>query len=80
VRPHAVEVARRPIGDGAVSARVQRVHVAGPTVKVDLVTERGDLVQAEISQEQQRRLALAREDTVYVRPNESRVFSEDYSI
>jgi len=80
VRPHAVEITRRPIGDGAVSARVQRVHVAGPTVKVELVTEFGDLVQAEISQEQQRRLALTREDAVYVRPNESRVFSEDYSI
>ncbi len=35
VRPHAVDISRRPIGDNAVSARVQRVHVAGPTVKVE---------------------------------------------
>jgi len=80
VRPHCVDITRQPGGAGTLAARVQRVHVAGPTVKVELVTDSGDLVQAEISQQQQRHLVLAREDQVYVRPVESRAFDEDYSI
>jgi len=80
VRPHCVDITRQPGGAGTMSARVQRVHVAGPTVKVELVTDIGDLVQAEISQQQQRHLVLAREDQVFVRPVESRAFDEDYSI
>jgi sulfate/thiosulfate transport system ATP-binding protein len=80
VRPHCVDITRHPGGAGTLAARVQRVHVAGPTVKVELVTDLGDLVQAEISQQQQRRLVLSREDRVYVRPMESRAFAEDYSI
>ena len=80
VRPHTRRHRASPGGAGTVSARVQRVHGAGPTVKIELVTDLGDLVQAEISQEQQRRLVLSREDRVYVRPMESRAFGEDYSI
>ena len=80
VRPHCVDITRQPGGAGTLAARVQRVHGAGPTVKVELVTDLGDLVQAEISQEQQRRLVLSREDRVYVRPMESRAFAEDYAI
>jgi sulfate transport system ATP-binding protein len=80
VRPHAVDIARRPNGPSTLRARVQRVHVAGPTVKVELLTEHGGPVQAEISQEQQRRLALARDEEVWVRARESRTFTEDYSI
>ena len=49
-------------------------------MKVELVTDLGDLVQAEISQEQHRRLVLSRDDRVFVRPMESRAFAEDYSI
>ena len=82
VRPHSVEIGRVANGEDSRRARVQRVHVAGPTVKVELMTEQGNVVQADISQEQQRNLVLARGDEVWVRPKESRHFSsvEDYSI
>jgi sulfate transport system ATP-binding protein len=82
VRPHSVEIGRVSNGDASRRARVQRVHVAGPTVKVELTTDLGERVQADISQEQQRHLVLARGDEVWVRPKESRLFDtvEDYSI
>jgi sulfate transport system ATP-binding protein len=80
VRPHLLEIHRGPASTGDIRARVQRVHAAGPTVKVELRTERGELVQAEISQERHRSLALSRDDEVHVRPTQPRVFSDDYSI
>jgi sulfate transport system ATP-binding protein len=82
VRPNSVDLARAANGPDSRRARVQRVHVAGPTVKVELMTESGDLVQADIAQEEQRRLVLARGDEVWVRPKEARSFDsvEDYSI
>jgi sulfate transport system ATP-binding protein len=80
VRPHMLEVHRGPAGPGDILARVQRVHSAGPTVKVELRTERGELVQAEISQDRHRILGLVRDDEVQVRPTQAHVFPDDYSI
>ena len=80
VRPHLLEIHRGPGRPGDIPARVQRVHVAGPTVKVELRGENGELVHAEISQERQLALELVRDDPVYVRPTQPRVFSDDYSI
>ena len=80
VRPHLLEINRRPFADGNIRARVQRIHAAGPSVKVELSTERGEIVQAEISQDRHRSLALTRDDEVYLRPAQRRVFEDDYSI
>ncbi|HTY17901.1 MAG TPA: sulfate ABC transporter ATP-binding protein [Myxococcota bacterium] len=80
VRPHLLEVHRGPAGAGDIRARVLRIHAAGPTVKVELRTERGELVHAEISQHRHGALGLLRDDDVYVRPTHPHVFSDDYSI
>ena len=81
VRPHLLSVSRQPSADG-VRARVERVHAAGPTVKVELRTEAGELLQAELPQEHHRVLGLGREEEVWVSPRQSRTFeaAEDYSI
>jgi sulfate transport system ATP-binding protein len=82
VRPHLLEVSREPSARG-VRASVQRVHAAGPSVKVELVTENGELVHAEIPQEQHRRLGLSRQEEVWVSPRHTRTFgapAEDYAI
>jgi sulfate transport system ATP-binding protein len=81
VRPHMIDVSRQPSARG-VRARVERVHAAGPTVKVELVTDAGERLQAEIPQDHQRSLALARQEEVWVSPRQSRTFAaaEDYSI
>ncbi len=79
VRPHLLEIERAG-GDGALRATVQRVHAAGPSVKVELVTQGGELLQAELSQERYKRLELERGQEVFVRPRSPRVFVEDYTI
>jgi sulfate transport system ATP-binding protein len=61
-------------------ARVERIHAAGPTVKLELATESGGLAQAELSQEQFEALRLVRGEEVFVRPREKRVYVEDYTI
>jgi sulfate transport system ATP-binding protein len=82
VRPHLLEVERRSNGDvdGELRARVEHIHAAGPTVKLDLVTDAGDSVQAELTQERYRGLGLARGTVVFVKPRQKRVFVNDFSI
>jgi sulfate transport system ATP-binding protein len=80
VRPHLLEIRRARTRPEDLRARIERVHAAGPTVKVELVTEGGGAVQAEISQEQLADLKLEKGEQVWVRPRQKRVFAEDYSI
>jgi sulfate transport system ATP-binding protein len=79
VRPHLLEIHRDRSRPDDLRARVERIHAAGPTVKVELVTDSGR-AQAEISQEHYERLGLQRGEEVYVRPRQRRVFAEDYTI
>jgi sulfate transport system ATP-binding protein len=81
VRPHLLEVTREPSERG-VGATVERVHAAGPMVKVELVTEAGETIHAEIPQLEQQHLALGRAERVWVSPRQTRRFEpvEDYSI
>jgi sulfate transport system ATP-binding protein len=76
VRPHLLEIDRDASGAAALPARVERVFAAGPTVKVELLAERGGTLQAELTQERQRALALVPGDRVFVRPREQRVFGD----
>jgi sulfate transport system ATP-binding protein len=80
VRPHLLEVRRERSRPEDLRARVERIHAAGPTVKVELVTDGGGSAHAEISQEHYEALGLARGDEVWVRPRQTRVFAEDYTI
>jgi sulfate transport system ATP-binding protein len=84
VRPHLLEVERRanggPGGEGELAARVERVHAAGPTVKLELLTDAGESVQAELSQERFRSLGLSKGTRVFVRSKQKRVFVNDFSI
>ena len=66
--------------DGELRARVERIHAAGPSVKIELVTDAGDRVQAALTQERFRSLALAKGDVVFVKPKQQRVFVNDFSI
>jgi len=80
VRPHLLEVNRRRTRADDMRARVERIHAAGPTVKLELATDGGGLAQAELSQEQFEALRLVRGEEVFVRPREKRVYVEDYTI
>jgi sulfate transport system ATP-binding protein len=80
VRPHLLEVDRQPWPGEAIRAWVERVRAAGPTAKVELVTDAGERVQAELSQERHRALRLQPGEAVFVRPRDKRIFAEDYAI
>ena len=57
-------------------AKVTHINVAGPLVKVDLMTDWGAPVHVEISHGKYLSLKLKREDEVFVRPRERSVFVE----
>jgi sulfate/thiosulfate transport system ATP-binding protein len=81
VRPHDLEVLRSPNGHPTLKAQVRQVLPAGPFVRLKLEREdTGDSMEAEITRDQFRELALQPGDQVHVRPKKFRVFLEDYSI
>jgi sulfate transport system ATP-binding protein len=83
VRPHEIELMRVGDADAAQGtvARVQWVHRAGSTVKVELEVEgTGQLVVAEVNREKWAGLEFQRGDRVLVVARDSRVFSGDWEI
>jgi sulfate/thiosulfate transport system ATP-binding protein len=78
VRPHLLEIDRQPDGGSDhFRARIKHINSAGPFVKVEAVTEWGDPVHIEISQERFRSLELRKDEAVFVIPKDVRVFQAD---
>jgi sulfate transport system ATP-binding protein len=77
VRPHDFDVETQGHGEPSFRAVVKRVHSAGPNVRLDLVAESGEHLQAELPQERFRALGIAAESQVFVTPREVKVFSND---
>jgi sulfate/thiosulfate transport system ATP-binding protein len=78
VRPHQLEIRRTSSGTASFKAKVTYINPAGSVVKVDLVTDSGHIVQAEMPQEEFAVLLLNKHEEVYVMPKKF-VYS-DYSI
>jgi sulfate transport system ATP-binding protein len=76
VRPHLLEIEHQRNGGDNFRAKVAHINAAGPLVKVDLITEWGAPVHVEISHGRYSSLGLKKEDEVFVRPKERRVFVE----
>ncbi len=76
VRPHHFDIDRKPNGRGHFRARVVHVNPAGPQVKVELLTEWGEMAHVELPEERYRTLGLGKGDEVYVSLKEERVFVE----
>ena len=74
VRPHLLEIEHQRNGGDNFQAKVTHINAAGPLVKVDLMTDWGAPVHVELSHGRYSSLGLKREDEVYVRPKERRVF------
>jgi sulfate transport system ATP-binding protein len=73
-RPHEIEIERQPGGHPAVGARVRRILPIGPLVRVELDRPGRDAIEAELTQERSRALALRVGDFVFVRPRTLRVY------
>lgn len=80
VRPFDLEILVQADGKPAVPATVQRVQLAGSTVKAELQDDSGQLIQAELTHDRYRRDSFKVGQRVFVRPREIRTFNEDYSI
>ena len=82
VRPHLLEIESSPgsADAGEIRARVERIFAAGPSVKIELVTDAGERVQAALTQERFRSLAIAKGAVVFVKPRQKRIFVNDFSI
>ena len=76
VRPHLLDIDHQPHGPQSFRAKVTYINPAGPTVKIELLSEWGDTVQVNMSQERYRELRLERGSEVYVIAREMRVFPE----
>jgi sulfate transport system ATP-binding protein len=74
VRPHLLDIERRPNGGDHFRAKIKHINSAGPLVKVEAVTEWGALVHVEMSQDRFRNLHLLKDEAVFVIPKDVKVF------
>ncbi len=79
IRPHLLDVGREA-QKNSFKAKVRTINAAGATVRIDLMSEWGDQVSAEIPHELYKSLNLKREEEVFVTPKQFQVFSEEYTI
>ncbi|MEI7999411.1 MAG: sulfate ABC transporter ATP-binding protein [Candidatus Omnitrophota bacterium] len=66
VRPHQFEITKTPKDGSSLKAKVDYVNPAGSVVKVDLISDDGSPIQAEITQEEFNSLKLKKNDLAYV--------------
>jgi sulfate transport system ATP-binding protein len=79
IRPFDIQVSRQG-GNDALSATIRRIQSAGPLVKLELVSDTGDSVLAELSHDEFRGLGVGHGERVFVSLRQARVFVEDYAI
>jgi sulfate/thiosulfate transport system ATP-binding protein len=77
VRPHDIEIAVARNGHPCFGATVAHVHSAGPNVRLELVSDSGDHLWAEMPQDRYRSLAISNGSHVFVSPRDIRVFVAD---
>lgn len=77
VRPHQLDINCRPEGSNLLPAKIKHINGAGPLVKVELTTRRGNAVRVEMTQERFRALSLKQDLDVFVSPKEVQVFAGD---
>jgi len=74
VRPHLLDIEHAPSTEQSFSAKIMYINPAGPIVKVELLSEWGDQVQVNLSQERYHDLHLEKGMSVYVSPREMKAF------
>jgi sulfate transport system ATP-binding protein len=77
VRPHELEIARRPSGPNSLRAKIKHINAAGPVVKVEAVTDWGAAAHVELRQERFTDLALRKGEEIFITPRDLAVFADD---
>jgi sulfate transport system ATP-binding protein len=82
IRPHDIEISIREEGKEFITAEILFIRAVGPIVNLELKRlDNGDYIEAEISKEIYKKLALKEKQQVYLKPRDFRVFTpEDYVI
>jgi len=75
VRPHDIEIRRTPENGSTFAATVAHIHAIGPIVRLELArADASEYVEAELTRERFRELALKEGEEVFVKPRSLRVF------
>ncbi len=70
IRPHQFNISRSSQGDNAIQALIKHINPAGASVKIELVSETGDPLHAEITQQEFLLLKLSKDESVYLCPRD----------
>ncbi|MEI7613431.1 MAG: sulfate ABC transporter ATP-binding protein [Betaproteobacteria bacterium] len=73
VRPHDIEIERARV-PGGLESIVQDVHAIGPIVRIELAHD-SELIEVELTRERATLLALAKGQTVWLKPRQVKVFN-----
>jgi sulfate transport system ATP-binding protein len=76
VRPHEIEVVRRPDERPSIPARVLEIHAAGPVARISCAREDGEGVEVVLTRERFEELGLQEAEQVHLVPRRFRVFLE----
>ncbi len=75
VRPHDIEVHKVQNGEASFEAVVNYIHAIGPLVRLELQrTDDTEIIEAELTKERFRELAISEGEHVLIRPRNVRVF------
>ncbi len=77
VRPHQLNVSHQQPSANFIHARVKHINRAGPVIKLELTTDWGDDVHAELPQERLQEISLEKGKQVFVGFQEMRIFTDD---
>ncbi len=75
MRPHDVEIRHEPNGQ-TIEAKIDRIVHLGFEVRVELTLDDGEHFSVQLTREQVEELGLVEGQTVFVRPQTARVFSQ----
>ncbi|MBN2001703.1 sulfate ABC transporter ATP-binding protein [candidate division KSB1 bacterium] len=76
IRPHLFDISLTPGNRESIQGSIQHINAAGPSVKVEIVSEWGGSVQVNIPQDRYQRLGLQKGMSVYLIPLQMSTFDE----
>ncbi len=76
IRPHDWSVELKANGSPCFRATVQQINAAGPKARLELITDSGDIVSVEITQDRYRALGLRHGAQVFLVPRDLRLFAD----
>ncbi len=80
IRPHLFEIEKSASGNQSFRGTIKYLNPAGPIVKIEIISQWGDMINVEIPIGQYYALELKKGDEVYIRPKEIKFFTDDYTI